>query len=144
MKTCVQLNNLCNKGMMSRRLDCYLDITANSPYLGLVVLGETQVLFLYIKTKFALLAGIGWSISFSKSQRISYISFSRTDSGLWIYYVSIIIIIIGTVIVYVCLFLSFFLSFSYFEFFFIYFNFYLSHYLYFSFFLFHTFFLILF
>ena len=38
-----------------------------------------------IKTNCGLLVGIGWSVCFSKSQRISWVSFSKTDSGLCIY-----------------------------------------------------------
>ena len=43
-------------------------------------------LFLLISTRSYLLAGIRWSVCISKSKRILYISFSRTDPGLCIYY----------------------------------------------------------
>ena len=43
----------------------------------------TGYLFLLIITRYGRLAGMRWSACISKSQRILFVSFSRTDSGLF-------------------------------------------------------------
>ena len=40
-------------------------------------------------SKFGLLAGIWWSVCITKSQMILYVSFSRKDSGLYLYHLSV-------------------------------------------------------
>ena len=48
-----------------------------------------EVFFLFIKTRPCLLACIERSVSISRSQRILCVSFSRTDSGMCIYHLSV-------------------------------------------------------
>ena len=56
----------------------------------IVKFNRWQVLFfLLINTRSCLLTGIRWSVCISKSQRILCVSFSRTDSGSWIYHLSV-------------------------------------------------------
>ena len=50
---------------------------------------DSRFSFLFILTRSGILAGIKWSVCISKSQRILLASFSRRDSGLWIYHLAV-------------------------------------------------------
>ena len=50
------------------------------------LLNEKVIFLLIINTGSGLLAGVRWSVCIAKSQAILCISFSRTDSDLWIYH----------------------------------------------------------
>ena len=86
----VMLNNFLSSRARSKYLSLFsLSLIFTLWFAGTVKSIIRQVLFYFFLlriTRSGRLAGIRWSVSILKSQRILSVSFSRTDSGLCIYH----------------------------------------------------------